>query len=89
MLDTLEEMVYQTLIGEVSGAFRIPGVENAYAEGSECALLYNEVCDAYDRLRDRLGIRDEDPDVEMILGNLLSIQHTLCLKMFHYGKTRS
>ena len=89
MLDRLEEMVYLTLIGEVSGTFRIPGVENAYAEGSECDRLYNELCDAYDRLRDRLGIRDEDPDVDVIIGNLLSIQHTLCLKMYHYGRTLS
>ena len=86
MLDTLDEMVYQTLIGEVSGPYRIPGVENAYATGSECDQLYNELCDAYDRLRERLGIADEDPDAEIIIGNLLSIQHTLCLKMFHYGQ---
>lgn len=86
MFDTLDEMVYLTLVGEVSDPYRFPGVENAYAEGSECDRLYNELADAYDRLRERLGVRDEDDDVELIIGNLLSIQHALCLKMFHYGK---
>ena len=89
MFDRLEEMVYLTLIGEVSGVFRIPGVDNAYAEDTECDRLYKELCDAYDRLRTRLGVLDEDPDVEIIIGNLLSIQHTLCLKMYHYGRALS
>ena len=87
MLDTFDNMVYYTLLGEISQPFQVPGVENAYADGSECDRFYNEVCDAYERLRLRLGVRDEDPDVEIIIGNLLSIQHTLCLKMFHYGQT--
>ena len=85
MRNELAEMVYYTLIGEVSPPFAIPYVENAYAQGSECDKLYNEVCDAYDRLRLRLGVVDEDEDVEIIIGNLLSIQHTLCLKMYHCG----
>lgn len=87
MLDTFDEMVYLTLLGEVSAPYRIPGVENAYAEGSQCDLLYQNLSDAYERLRIRLGINGEDDDTELIIGNLLTIQHTLCLKMFHYGKT--
>ena len=87
MLDTLDEMVYLTLLGEISEPHRIPGVENAYAEGSPCDLLYQGLSDAYERLRIRLGTNSEDDDIELIIDNLLTIQHTLCLKMFHYGRT--
>ena len=38
--------------------------------------------DAYARLRDRLGVVDEDSDVEIIIDSLLTIQRELCLKMF-------
>lgn len=85
MEDRFAEDVYFTLIGEMSPPYALPGVENAYADGSECDELWNSVCDAYDRLRSRLHIADEDPDVETIIGSLLSIQHTLCIKMFQYG----
>lgn len=85
MIEELSELVYYTLVGELSPPFAIDSIENAYSNGSECDRLYNEVCDAYDRLRQRLGVEDEDEDVEIIIGNLLSIQQILCLKMYHCG----
>ena len=81
------EDVYLTLCGEIHDKYAVPGVENAYADGSECDRLYCELCDAYDRLRQRLGVVDEDGDVEIIIGNLLSIQAILCEKMYFYGQT--
>ena len=41
-----------------------------------------EMLDAYERLRDRLGVVDEDEDVEVVIDSLLDIQRQLCLKMF-------
>ena len=81
------EDVYLTVCGEVHGAYAVPGVENAYATGSPCDLLYEEMSQAYERLRDRLGVIDEDPDVEIIINNLMRIQQILCEKMFFYGQT--
>ena len=80
------EDVYLTLCGEIHGEHAVPGVENAYADHSECDQLYAEMHDAYDRLRMRLGVIDEDDDVEIIIGNLLAIQSILCEKMYIYGQ---
>ena len=80
------ENVYDTLNGLVSGEYALPDIENAFADGSECDQLYAELSEAYERLRDRLGVVDEDADVEVIIGNMLAMQHILCEKMFHYGK---
>mgnify|MGYP006955466334 FL=1 len=38
--------------------------------------------DAYERLRERLGVTDEDEDVEIIIDSLLAIQRKLCREMF-------
>lgn len=78
--------VYFTLLGEIHGTDAVPGVENAYENGSQCDLLYSELCDAYARLRLRLGVREEDTDVEVIIGNLLAIQRILCERIFRYGQ---
>jgi hypothetical protein len=83
---TIED-VYDTLCGEVHGEYAVPGVENAYADGGECDRLYNEMSQAYERLRDRLGVVDEDTDVEIIINNLLRIQYILCEKMFRCGQS--
>jgi hypothetical protein len=83
---TIED-VYDTLCGEVHGEYAVPGVENAYADGGECDRLYNEMSQAYERLRDRLGVVDEDMDAEIMINSLLGIQRILCEKMFLYGQT--
>ena len=86
MHDSKFEDVYFTLIGEMSPPYALPGIENAYIPGGECDRLYNEAMDAYERLLERLGVRESDPDVEIIIHNLLTIQHILCQKIYHYGK---
>ena len=50
--------VYDTLQGEM--IVPVPGVENAFAEGTPCERLYAEATEAYERLRERLGVVDED-----------------------------
>ena len=46
-------------------------------------MRYEEMLDAYARLRERLGVEDEDEDVEIIINSLLAIQQKLCLEMFY------
>ena len=58
------EEVYFTLLGEACEP--VSGVENAFADGSVCDRCYSEMLDAYERLRDRLGVAEEDADVEII-----------------------
>ena len=76
------EDIYFTLLGELASEYAVPGVENAYIPGGECDRLYNEICLARDSLCRRLGIPEDDPDLERILDNHLLIQRILCEKMF-------
>ena len=80
------ENVYQTLTDGLVEYYRIPDVENAFAAGLECAMLYAEIYRANDRLCAKLGQTDSDPDVELIINNLLEINRLLCLKMYAYGQ---
>lgn len=64
-----------------------PGVENAFAPGSVCEQLYAEACHARDRVCQRLGSADEDPDLEEIFRALLDIAHGLSVRMYCLGRT--
>lgn len=77
------ETVYYSLVGELEDP--IPGVENAYVEGSACEGWHSDMLDAYQRLCKRLKATDSDRDVEIIIDSLLSIQQELCKKMYQYG----
>ena len=77
--------IYFTLIGVMKEEFRVPGVENLFAEGSDCFCWYGEMLDAYAHLCDRLGVEDEDEDVETIISSLMCIEREVGRKMFVYG----
>ncbi len=85
MEETLAEDVYLTLQGQCLQGNGVPGVENLFEIRAECALLYEELYVAYQRLCDRLGVVDEDADVEIIISNLMSIERIVSKKMFEYG----
>ena len=76
----ISEFVYESLIGELVDP--IKDVPNAFEPGSYCETRYRQVLEAYERLRGRLGVADEDPDVEIIIDSLLEIQRKLCVEMF-------
>lgn len=75
--------VYFALQGETLDS--IPGVENAFADGSVCDRCYQEMLDAYARLLERLGVQNEDKDVEIIISSLRTITDELCYRMFYLG----
>ena len=79
------EAIYATLVGVMRKEFRVPGVENLFAEGSECMNCYSDMLAAYERLCDRLGVVDEDKDVEVIIHSLMVIERNVSMKMFEYG----
>ena len=80
------EQVYETMWGQLIDKYAVPGVEDAFCEGSRCGQLYEQMLEAYERVCDRLGVEGEDPDVETIVGALLEMDRILCLKMFGYGE---
>lgn len=77
--------VYETLTGHILPLYAVPGVEDAFGEGSECMALYEQMLEAYERLRKRLGVINEDPDIEIIIDNLLRIERIISFKMYEYG----
>ena len=72
--EPLWEKVYESLTCHVSESSRIPGVEDAFADNAYCMQKYRQMRDAYDRLCDRLGVVDEDADVECIIQCYMQIQ---------------
>ena len=60
-------------------------VEDEFAEGKECCLLYEGVYQAGRNLCERLG-EDEDSDVEIILNGMERITRLVSLKMYEYGR---
>ena len=80
------EDVYETLLGERLPEYAVPGVENIYETGSACDKAYTRIYQAYGHLCQRLGVADEDPDVEIIINSLLEIQNEVARKMFSLGK---
>lgn len=60
-------------------------VEDEFAEGKECCLLYEGIYQAERNLCERLG-EDENEDVETILNGMERITRILAMKMYEYGK---
>jgi hypothetical protein len=79
------EAVYETLMGELIEEYQVPGIENMFQCGSKCELLYQDMRQAYNRLLDRLGIEDDDKDVEQIICDLNDIQKLVSLRMYEIG----
>lgn len=60
-------------------------IEDEFAEGKECCLLYEGIYQAERNLCERLG-EDENEDVEAILNGMERITRILAMKMYEYGK---
>ena len=58
-------------------------IEDEFAKGKECCLLYEGVYQAGRNLCERLG-EDEDSDVETILNGMERITRLVSLKMYEY-----
>lgn len=82
---TFIEDVYMTLQGELEVSSAVPGVENLFDEGKPCCTHYEEMLCAYERLCERLGVEDEDADVEILINSLMSITDILAKRMYAYG----
>ena len=81
----LSEAVYRTLMDELLKEQCVPGVESMFREGSKCDLLYQEMRRAYDRLLARLGLCEDDADIETIICSLTAVHELVALRMFEIG----
>ncbi len=84
-----KELIYDKMNGFLSeGMSSLQGgaaIEDEFAEGKECCLLYEGVYQAGRNLCERLG-EDEDSDVETILNGMERITRLVSLKMYEYGR---
>ena len=85
MFDSKMHWAYETMACHVIKEYRMPGVEDAFADGAFCMERYNEAMDAYERICERLGVVDEDADVEIMRNAFDDIQRELCYRMYRYG----
>ena len=83
-----KELIYDKMNGFVTEeTLSLPEgtvIDNEFAEGKECSLLYEGVYQAGRNLCERLG-EDEDSDVETILNGMERIARLLSMKMYEYG----
>ena len=84
-----KELIYDKMNGFLTeGMSSLQGgtaIEDEFAEGKECCLLYEGVYQAGQNLCERLG-EDEDEDVETILNGMERITRLVSLKMYEYGR---
>ena len=74
--------IYASVLGDLIQP--VEGVEDAFAPGSPCDLLYNDAVMARERLCRRLGV-EEDDDLELIFDSFCDIMTHLCKVMYRYG----
>ena len=72
--------LYDTVRGLMASEYAVAGVENLFAEGSYCQRRYDDMRQAYARLCVRLGVEDEDRDLEQM------ISARLCRTMYEHGR---
>ena len=62
-----------------------PEIPCEFDDGKPCALLYEKVCDARERIAERTGIDFEDRDLLAMVEELEEIGKVLALRMYDYG----
>lgn len=84
-----KELIYDKMNGFLTeGMSSLQGgaaIEDEFAEGKECCLLYEGIYQAERNLCERFG-EDENEDVETILNSMEKITRILAMKMYEYGK---
>ncbi len=88
---SMQEDIYNIICGYCTLQKNIPEqyriIKNEFEDGSACDTAYRHVMEACSRLCRRLGTTEwEDPDVEIIINELLDIGRHLAFKMFDYGQ---
>jgi len=90
MNDEFVENVFETVYGMSLPAFAVPGVENLFAKGQPCLMMYEEIRTVCRHLCDRLGAaEDSEFDEDRDLSKLLFCMDEMCrlvgCEMFRCG----
>ena len=88
MQEKFVDLLYNTLTGQMADGYGIPNVQDAYDIGGCCCQLYENVCEARERLRQKMMLPEgeDDPDVLLILDTMEKIQRNLAREMYNYGQ---
>ena len=85
----LKELIYDKINGFLADGiiFMSEGslIEDEFAEGKECCVLYESVYQAKQNLCRRLE-EDENRDIETILDSMEKIARLTAMKMYDYGR---
>ena len=84
MKDMNVDIIYDLLCGTRIWQPGDPEIENLFADGCPCEVLYEQVYRANLRLCQRLGV-EEDADIETIISTLLGICKLVGKRMYCYG----
>ena len=82
-MEEIAELVYGSMTGVLIPEVRLDWVENEFLSGKEYYKNYGFVIDTSLRLCERLGVEEDDEDVEAIINMLLVNEGILCRKMFY------
>lgn len=85
MQESFMELVYLTMQGELIPEYAIANVEDIFAEGGIGIELYANAKNAYYRVCDRLGVKDEDRDLDGIISNMENLASEMAFRMYQYG----
>lgn len=85
MKESFMELVHLSIQGELIPEYTIEGVENIFDNGGIGIQLYINARNAYRRVCDRLGEKDEDPDLDAIFTNLEALEKEIAIRMYQYG----
>ncbi len=76
----LYDDIYYSLIGDLAAERALPWVPNAFETGGPCDEAYRRIVEARDRVLEKREV-DEDPDLEIMLQEMDTIQRCLCRKL--------
>ena len=76
------KQIYETMLGLLEPEACVPGIENAFADGSFCADQYEKMRSAYELLCTRLNVRNEDQDLNTMVDSMEAIQKELCRRFY-------
>lgn len=79
MQKAMARKVYEMMTADVLPEYQLPGVDSAFAPDSFCMQRYTQMPNAYARVCERLGVTDEDEDVECIISSLFGYSGSFVL----------
>ena len=82
----IAETVYDSLHGFLIPACSLPWVEPVFQPGHLSHDNYEQMLHIKDRIADRLGCINEDPELEKMMDCSLAYCKAVALEMFRYGQ---